>query len=307
MSQETRIAGAGLCALDHIVVSPHVDQGNTAWVSDYLVQGGGLVATAIVACARLGSRCELFSLVGDDSIAEHIIAELETEKVGVTQVQGIPSGDSAFSFIHVDEDSGERTIYYRPGAGLTWKPEDADLSLVAQCHVLLIDDVHPDLALAAAKTAQENSVPVVADLLEILDAGEILKYVDVLIAPSHFARDIGCEHNLDAALDRIHELGPSTALVTLGPEGCVYSDPTGRGRAEAFDVDVVDTTGAGDTFHGAYAYAVAQNWETPRCCLFAAAVAAMKCTKPGGRTGLPTLPQALEFLRQRSELDWPDP
>jgi len=69
-------------------------------------------------------------------------------------------------------------------------------------------------------------------------------------------------------------------------------------------VDVVDTTGAGDTFHGAFAYGVARGWDTERCGEFAAAVAAIKCTMPGGRTGLPTLQKALEFLRSRGRLDW---
>ena len=78
-----------------------------------------------------------------------------------------------------------------------------------------------------------------------------------------------------------------------------FSAPSGRGSGKAFEVDVVDTTGAGDTFHGAFAFGVACGWQIAKCAEFASAVAAINCTKPGGRTGLPTLDQTSEFLKAR--------
>lgn len=299
-----RIAGAGICCLDHIVTAPQAPWGDTALVSGYSVQGGGLVATALVACARLGAQSKLFSLLGDDIVADQVLAELAVEQVDTSAVVRVRHGASPFSFIHVTEHSGERTIYHRSGAGLNAFASSVDLRGIRGSHALLVDDVYPDLALSAARLARESGIPVVADMIPGPDSSNLLHCVDVLIAPRHFALGIGLENNLEAALRAIHEMGPSTAVITLGSEGWVCSGPNGSGRGGAFEVDVVDTTGAGDTFHGAFAYGLALGWDAARCCEFASAVAAIKCTQPGGRTGLPSLSRTIEFLQERSRLDW---
>ena len=272
-------------------------------MSAYFVQGGGLVATAMVACARLGAECELFSLLGDDAVGDQILTELVEEGISAQGVARIEGAGSPFSFIHVDPESGERTIFHRSGSSLKW-PTDRGFEAVAACDALLIDDVYPDLALAAARHARAHGVPVVADMVPGVEKANLLGVTDVMIAPRHFARKIGCDNDLDQALEAIHDLGPTTAVITLGAEGWVYSDSTGCGRGNAFAVEVVDTTGAGDTFHGAFAYGLGRGWDTARRCEFASAVAAIKCMKPGGRTGLPSLDQTLEFLRERSKMEW---
>lgn len=301
---EVRISGAGICCLDHIFCSPRPDWGDTALVTDYQIQGGGLVATALVACARLGARCDLFSLLGDDATAAAILKELIEEKVDVSGVRRVAGGASPVSFIHVEEGSGDRTIFHRSGAALAGAGRQADLSAIGASHALLVDDIYPDLAAEAARCARDNGVPVIADLIPEPRNHALLQHVDVLIAPRYYARQIGCESDIGSALSAINELGPATAVITLGADGLRFSDGAREGYVGAFDVDVVDTTGAGDTFHGAFAYGVARGWDTERCGEFAAAVAAIKCTMPGGRTGLPTLQKALEFLRSRGRLDW---
>jgi len=297
-----RISGAGICCLDYIVIAPQPEWGGRAHVSGFHVQGGGLVATAIVACARLGAPCDLYSLLGDDHVGDQILDEVRQEGVSTDGVLRVPGGESPFSFIHVDEGSGERTIFHRPGLGLD-RPWEFQLAPVAQSGALLIDHCYPHLAVAASKIAREHGVPVVADMELTPRDAELARYVDALIAPQDFARQSGFEADPAAALDLIHEHGPSIAVITLGAAGWVYSGPDGRGRGDGFRVDVVDTTGAGDVFHGAFAYALARGWGTGRCCEFAGAVAAMKCTKPGGRTGLPSLEQTIAFLRDRGR-DW---
>ena len=299
-----KIAGAGVCCLDHIFVAPQVTWGGTARVEEYRVQGGGLVGTALVACARLGASCLLFSFLSHDEVGAQVASELAAEGIKLEGVAGIPQGTSPFSFIHVDSRSGERTIFHRPAAGME-RAILPDLGRIAECDVLLVDDYYPELALAAARTARQNGVPVVADLtVSLSKCPDLFREINVLIAPRAFASQIGHAGDLPGALQAIHRLGPETALITLGREGYMYSAPEGRGKGKAFKVAVVDTTGAGDAFHGAFAYAIARRWELQRCAEFAAAVAAIKCTKPGGRTGLPTLPQAVHFLKRNGRLDW---
>lgn len=299
-----RIAGAGVCCLDHIFVAPQVPWGGTAPVEEYRVQGGGLIGTALVACARLGASCLLFSFLSHDEVGARVASELAAEGIKLEGVAGIPQGTSPFSFIHVDSRSGERTIFHRPAAGLE-RAVLPDLSRIAECDVLLVDDYYPELALSAARMARRVQVPVVADLTVSLNkCPELFREISVLIAPRAFASQIGYAGDLPGALQAVHRLGPETAMFTLGREGYVYSSPEGQGKGKAFKVATVDTTGAGDAFHGAFAYGLARRWDVPRCAEFAAAVAAIKCTKPGGRTGLPTLPQTLHFLQRNGRLNW---
>ena len=301
-----RVSGAGVCCLDHIFVAPRIVWGGTAKVEEYRVQGGGLVGTALVACARLGATCFLFSFLSHDEVGAQVASELAAEGIKLEGVAGIPEGTSPFSFIHVDSRSGERTIFHRPAAGLE-RAVLPDLSRIAECDVLLVDDYYPDLALAAARTAHRAGVPVVADLTVSLNkCPELFPEISILIAPRAFAAQIGYAGDLPGALQAIHKLGPETAIITLGREGYLYSSPEGQGEGKAFKVAAVDTTGAGDAFHGAFAYGLAQHWEIQRCAEFAAAVAAIKCTKPGGRTGLPTFLQAVHFLKVNGRLDWSD-
>jgi sulfofructose kinase len=301
-----RIAGAGVCCLDHIFIAPQIPWGGTAPVEEYRVQGGGLVGTALVACARLGASCLLFSFLSHDEVGAQVASELAAEGIRLEGVAGIPQGTSPFSFIHVDSCSGERTIFHRAAVGLE-RALLPDLGRVAECDVLLVDDYYPELALAAARKARQNGIPVVADLtVRLSKCRELFAEVNVLIAPRAFAAQIGRAEDLPGALQAIHGLGPETAMITLGRNGYVYSSAQGQGRGKAFKVAAVDTTGAGDAFHGAFAYGLARRWELARCAEFAAAVAAIKCTMPGGRTGLPTLPQTVHFLRRNGQLDWSD-
>jgi sugar/nucleoside kinase (ribokinase family) len=299
-----KIAGAGVCCLDHIFVAPQIAWGRTTHVEDYRVQGGGLVGTALVACARLGAQCRLFSYLGNDDVGIRVAAELAAEGISLAGVLRALRNSSPFSFIHVDSRTGERTIFHRPAL----VAEDAvlpDFGWIARADALLIDDYYPALSLAAAQTARKNGVPVVADTsINPEERKELFAHIDVLIIPRSVAERYGYSRSLEAAVAAIHKLGPPTIVITLGKEGWVFSSSAGRGRGKAFKVDVLDTTGAGDAFHGAFAYALARGWDVERCSEFAGAVAAIKCTRIGGRTGLPSLDQTLIFLKRKGRLDW---
>ena len=298
-----RIAGAGVCCLDHIVVAPRAEWGGNARARAYYSQGGGLTGTALVACARLGATCEIFSLLGDDYTGDQVVTGLLEERIDTSGVARVTGGQSPVSLIHVDEDTGDRTIFHHGGAGLEGT-ELPDVSAIAKCGALLIDNYYPLLSTYAAKVARAHSVPVVADVTTSFKAWELLRHVDVLIAPEKFTANLGMEGDVPGALKAIHDLGPGTAILTFGAKGYAYSGPGSEGTGKAFQVDVVDTTGAGDSFHGGFAYGLARGWDTVRSAEFAAAVAAIKCTREGGRAGLPSFEQALAFLREKGSLDW---
>jgi sulfofructose kinase len=298
------IAGAGIACLDYIFASRQPAWGGSAQVEDFLVQGGGLVGTALVACARLGARCRLFSYLSSDETGTRIAAGLARERIRLDGVVAVPGGSSPFSLIHVDSLTGDRTIFHRPAAGVE-KAVIPGLDGIAGSQALLIDDYYPDLALAAARKAKECGVPVIADAaVNPAQNEELMRHVSILIAPVSVAGRLRNSRELDEALEAFRGLGPETVIFTLGPEGWVFSGPQGRGQGNAFAVTVRDTTGAGDAFHGAFAYAIARGWDVERGAEFAGAVAAVKCTRPGGREGLPSLDQTLAFLRKFGRLDW---
>ena len=140
-----------------------------------------------------------------------------------------------------------------------------------------------------------------ADVLALEgNISELLRRTDILIASLAFASSFANTEDVDVAIDRLLGYGPSVAIVTLGVQGCRGQAEGYRFHSPAFPVEVVDTTGAGDVFHGAFIYGMLQGWELMKKIEFASAVAAIKCTRLGGRTGIPDRQQALRFLRERN-------
>ncbi|MHB1000231.1 MAG: carbohydrate kinase family protein [Armatimonadota bacterium] len=297
------IAGAGIACMDYIVKSPAVNWGDTALVSDYSMQVGGLVAMALITCRKLGANCEMITLLGDDDTGDAVTREISDEGISVSGVFRIPGADSPFSFIHVEETSGERTIFHRSGKGLITPSDSSCLNMIDKCSVLLIDDIYMQLSASTAEYARSNGITVVADMIPDRSNSDLMRYVDILIAPRHFLKSFESADNIDAALDYIHSLGPATAVITLGSDGYAYSSGCIRGAGNAFKVNAVDTTGAGDVFHGAFAYGIAMLWDIPRCAEFASAVAAIKCIGTGP-AAIPSLEQTLEFLKQNGSDIW---
>ncbi len=302
MCSKKTVVGAGIACLDHIVVSPQPQWGQTAEASEYAVEGGGLTATALVACARLGAEAHWAGMLGGDWTGERIAAGLREEHVGLDHVLWFAGADSPFSFVHVDPASGERTIFHRRARGLHW-PENGTIGL-EKADVVLVDGYFPALAQAAVLEARKRGIPCVADAVPGPENEAWLRHVSVLITPEEYLARGGFGGRMEAALEAMHRLGPETAVITLGARGWSTSDAHGRHTGPAFPVAAVDTLGAGDVFHGAFAFALAQRWTTPRCAAFAAACAALKCTRRGGRAGIPTLRQALDFLGEHDMQSW---
>lgn len=300
------IIGAGLACMDYFVVSPQPEWGDLAFCTDNYQQGGGPVATAMVASARLGGDVTLYSFTGDDATGNDIIKELKAEGIN-TQIPVIPNANSSFSYIHINPDNGDRTIFHRPATSIINMevPEGMfNFSAIDNANVLLIDDFYLHLPYMAAKYAHEKGITVIADLKPNEENKHLIKYTDILIAPSYYPQELGCADEPEKALEVMHNMGIKIAVVTLGSEGWIYSDGKEIKRGNAFKVKAVDTNGAGDTFHGAFTFAYATGYSLERCCDFASAVAGLKCTKSGGRSGIPNFDSTIEFLKINSSLEW---
>jgi ribokinase len=272
---------------------------------DLTQQGGGLAATAMVTVSRLGARAAYVGKVGDDALGRFVVAGLEREGVNAEHCVIEPGGSARFAFIVVDREKGTRTILWSRKGVAALEERELDLASVLSTRVLLVDAHEPAASVAAARAARKAGIRVVLDA-EKVDAvnKELVKLADTVIVPANFARELTGERSPEGAGDRMQrELG-GTVVITAGVDGSFYADGTGRFHQPAFGVEVVDTTGAGDVFHGAFAFALLHDWTARERAAFASAVAALKCRKLGGRPGIPSLAETFAFLSGRCGGVW---
>jgi sulfofructose kinase len=293
--------GLGYTALDYLGVIPRFPEENRKLeLDEFSIQGGGPTATAIVTARRLGLSASYIGKVGDDPFGERMLSELRAEGVDCSSVVVEPGARSQFAFIMVDARTGARTILWTRGSVSPLTPSEVDLDRIASARALLIDSLEPVAAYAAAEAAREAGIPVVIDAGTLRDGvAELLPLCDYIVASETFAGRISEGRGVGEALRIIYAEGPEAGVVTLGERGCTAISGDGTFEVEGFPVRAVDTTGAGDVFHGAFLFAVLQGWDLYRMCLFSNAVAAMKCRRLGGRAGIPDLNEALAFLKER--------
>jgi len=287
----TDVVGLGLNAMDTLCVVPQFPKPNTKTrLREIRIEPGGQVATALTTCTRLGLKARYIGSVGSDDWGRAQITSLAAEglELCVRQVEG---AISQAALILLEEGIGERTILWRRDPRLVYPVDQLRRDSIVNARILHLDGCDSAAALQAAGWAREAGVPVTIDIDELYDDSthELLRKVDYLIASSDFAEDPRELHN---------RYGCRVVGITRGAEGAVFLHDGRLLKSSAFRVPVVDTTGAGDVFHGAFIYGLLQNWALADVIRFSHAVAAMKCTHMGARRGIPTLAEVQEFLRE---------
>jgi sugar/nucleoside kinase (ribokinase family) len=203
----------------------------------------------------------------------------------------------------VDRPTGQRHFLYGAGFPGPGGPIGSLDSLKA-AGCLLVDGTHHASAVRAAREAQRLGAPVVADLGGIGEnTAALLAHVTYAIISDGCARQLAGVGDYLAACRAVRAMGPQHVVVTRGERGLVYLDDGDLADMPAFEVEVVDTTGAGDVFHGAFAYGLVQGLALVRNLQFASAAAAMKCRQLGGRAGIPGRDEVVGFLVERG-VDW---
>ncbi len=256
--------------------------------------GGGPAANAAVAAARLGARAAFAGYLGDDVYGRAHRAELEAEGIDAGQVLtgAIPTPLSA---ILVKPD-GLRTVVNYRRAVPRLDPGGIDIAR-SRPRVILFDGHQPEASLALAQQARALGVAT------LLDAGSVhegslglLGRVDALVASQRFARDLAGGTDAARAAGRLAEHAP-VVVITLGAEGLVWRRGHDAGRLGAYGVHAVDSTGAGDAFHGAFAAGWAMGMAWPELLRFASAAGALCCTVVGARKGMPDLASVEALMR----------
>lgn len=297
-----RIICIGHAALDRIYrIEAFPREPSKVRALEHIESGGGMAANAAAAIARLGGKAELWSRVGDDDAGVRIRAGLKSAGVDVRSVQSFEEGRSSTSAIIVD-DAGERLIVgardINMPSGTSWLP----LERINGAAAVLGDIRWLEALRMAFQRARKEGIPTVldADLGAREALAEVLALTDYAIFSKPALEDFAPLPELGAQLQRVLEIGPKHAGVTLGAQGYRWADASGGGSQPGFAVDVVDTTGAGDAFHGAFTMALVEGQPIEDCTRFACAVAAMKCTRLGSRAGLPKRSEVESFLAGRT-------
>jgi sulfofructose kinase len=293
------VLGVGYSCTDFIATVAAMPEIDTKTAVESLhVQGGGPAATALVTLARLGARTALIAKTGDDLPGRMAVAELAREAVDTSGVIVQRGAQSQCSFILIDEPTGRRTVFWTRGSVDAMAPSEIDPGMVRSARYLLVDDLESAAQEAAARQARDAGIPVVMDAGSVRDGVEnLVPLATHLVASEGFPPAFTGVVDPMAAASAILEMGPEVVVVTLGARGCLAIDRGGvRLEQPGYRVKAVDTLGAGDVFHGAYVRGLLEGWELPRVLEFACAVAALKCTKHGGREGIPSMAEAAAFL-----------
>lgn len=291
------IVGIGICTVDHLVSIPQMPKyGSAIKAGQYLHQAGGLVASALVTASRLGAQTKIIARIGDDEEGQYIKNDLMQEGVNTSHLLVEPNTHSHLSIVLVDENTGERSFISRWATGSPITPHELHQDTITSAKILFLDNV-TEGTLQAAKWAKEAGVTVVMDPVCPFEvAKDVLPWVDVPIVPENFASAWMPDQPIEKTVETLCEMGALIAVVTLGERGCVVCSKAGVQHFPAFPIEVVDTTGAGDAFHGAFIVGLLEGWKLSDTVRFASAVGAMNCRYLGGRTGLPNRQEVEQFL-----------
>ena len=296
------VLGLGCVAVDDVLFVPsHPAPDTKLQVSRRERHCGGLTATALVAAARLGCRCAYAGALGSDADSQFVLEALATAGVETRQVVPRPRIRPVRSVILVEEPTGARTILYDVSGALGADPKRPARALIESSRVLLVDRWGMPGMIRAARLARRAGIPVVGDLetFELPRFEELLALADHLIVSESFARRYTGARHAREGVRRLWRPDRAVVVVTAGAAGCWWTDGAQRApqRCAAFAVKAVDTTGCGDVFHGAYAAALAKGLATKERLRVASGAAALKATRPGGQSGIPTWRTLTAFLR----------
>lgn len=293
------VVGIGLNATDTIIRLPQfpLPDSKIEYLSAELC-AGGQVASAMVACQCWGLRTRYVGKVGDDFAAH--FQQQQFEAAGVeAHLLAVSGCASQNAFILVDGQTGERTILWGRPPELTLRPEELQREWVVTARALLVDGHDTAAAAVAARWARESGIPVTADIDNLYPGIEnLLAHVDYLIASRDFPSRLTGEADLFAALRAIQERhGCRVTGATLGRAGVIAWDGARLYYAPGFQVETIDTTGAGDIFHGAFVYGLLQAWPLPKILDFSCAAAALNCTAVGARGGIRPIAEIEALVR----------
>ena len=267
-------------------------------------QGGGKVASGLTAAARLGARCAILGAVGSDDYGRFCEKDFQRHGVDTAGLLCREGETTSLSIVISDRETQGRSIVYRHGSARPPDPEELDRTILENCRWFFISHV-TGVAMEAVQRARAAGAKILVDAdaysSELMD---LLDLIDVFIGSEFCYQVLFHNQSYEENCRTLCEKGPSTVIFTLGPRGCAgFSRDWGGFRLPAYQVPVMDTTGAGDVFHGAYLAGAVRGLGPAECARLATAAACIKCTRMGGRAGVPDW-ETLQVFMKTGRIDY---
>jgi ribokinase len=265
------------------------------------IQSGGPCATALAAMARLGISTEYFGVMGADVFGLYMMDEFRRYGVAADSVRLVDGGLSFNSVVVINKKNSSRTCVWNAGTIPPMREDDVPLEKLKHAKYLHLDGHHIQAAVYGAGKAREYKIKV------SLDAGtpyagidKLLPLVDILIPSEEFVLRYTGENQTEKGAEILYrQYKPDILIITQGAKGGFIYDGKAHIRYEPFPVKVVDTNGAGDAFHGAFIAGLVKGMKLVEAVNFAAAAAAIKCTRFGAREGVPTYEETIQAMKER--------
>jgi sugar/nucleoside kinase (ribokinase family) len=262
-------------------------------------QCGGKVATAMAVLGRLNAKAGMIGVVGDDKPGTYCLEDFKRHGVDISRMVIDPGKTTTVSICLAEQSTQGRSFIGVHGTRRHLRDDDIPEDYIQTAKYLHLCQMMP-ASVHGARLAKKHGLKVAfdGDLYE-KEIEDHLDLIDIFIASEFFYKqmfdDTGL-HYLEKNCFTLRDRGPEIVIITLGPLGSagVYGEKFFR--TPGFQVDVADTTGAGDVFHGAFLYGLLQQYDIEYAARFANGASAIKCTRQGGRAGIPQLETVNRFL-----------
>lgn len=294
------VVGLGANSVDYVHLLPGYPQpfGSFAKmrIQKQEVLCGGQTATAMCACARLGMRAKYTGVTGTDDNGRRVRRELEQRGIDLSDVI-IRDAQNQFAVILVDETTGDRIVLWDRDERLMMREREIPVDAIAAARVLHVDDVDQGAAIRAAQMARQAGIHVTSDIDRINErTEELIAAVTIPIFAEHVPAHVTGLNDQERALRKLRERHDGLLCVTLGERGAMALDGDRIQYVPAFQIEALDTTGAGDVFRAGFIYALLRGWPADEILRFANAAAAVSCTRLGALGGIPELDEVNELV-----------
>lgn len=262
--------------------------------------GGGPVGTGLVAAAKLGADCAYIGVLSDDNGGRFLKEDFEKYGVGTDFIRVLPGYRSFASVLWLCADTATRTCVFDKGNLPPLVLEESQVWAIEKASLLMVDGNELSAAVEGAKIARSKGCKILYDCGGLYDGVEnLLCHTDIMIPSEEFSLGhTGCKSAEEAAKKLYDTYKPEVVVITQGSRGGILYDGKTVTAYPAFRVNAVDSNGAGDVFHGAFAAGVIKGYDYLKCCYFASAVSALKCTGVGARASAPDFETAKTFLKE---------
>jgi sugar/nucleoside kinase (ribokinase family) len=284
------VVGVGRLTLDQVGVGPRVEDPDMILTTSS-IQAGGPTGTALATMAVLGAKTRFFGRLGDDPFGDLTLRHLGDFGVDTSIVLREPDKLSPTTYILLEEEGRRRRFIRHAGTDVTpLEPADVPPSLFDGVRLVYFDAEMPAVQIACAERARARGARVLLGVRKVGQGlGELLDLADAVVVSERVAAEIAHSADMERSLVELVKMGPETAVITLGDEGAIGLHEEKLVRQQAIDVEMVDITGAGSIFRGAFGYAMLQGWPLERSLPFATAAAGLGCTGIGAQGAIPTL------------------